>query len=129
MSFRAMRSPANLAGSASGTCDPAAVFPWNQAGLVAVLHTNSDDLPVLPLLFLPPAGGRDTKYFIRVPSPSTASVKVKSASLGIRFLITRHSPAKILQTGLLGAPAEKLHGNQAGEEVSVRSLRSGFRSK
>ena len=57
------------------------------------------------------------------------SVKVKSASLDIRFLITRHSPTKILQTGLLGAPAEKPHGNQAGEEVSVRSLRSGFRSK
>ena len=52
-------------------------------------------------------GERDTKNFIRVPSPSTASVNVKSASLGIRFLITRHSPTKILQTGLLGAPAEK----------------------
>jgi len=74
-------------------------------------------------------GERDTKNFIRVPSPSTASVKVKSASLGIRFLITRHSPTNILQTGLLGTPAEKPDGNQAAEEVSVRSLRSGFRSK
>jgi hypothetical protein len=65
------------------------------------------------------------------PSPvtSTAFVKVKSDSLGIRFLITRHSPAKVLQTGLLGTPAEKCHGNQAAEDVSGRSLRSGFRSK
>jgi hypothetical protein len=57
-------------------------------------------------------GERDTKNFIRVPSPSTAFVKVRSASLGIRFLITRHSPTKILQTGLLGAPERNPTGTR-----------------
>ena len=41
-------------------------------------------------------------------------------------MITRHSPAKIRQTGLIGAPAEKRHGNQAADDGGSGTLQRKF---